>query len=1485
MSDDIFDAMNDEDDEESRYSLDAEKSSPDAALYSGDDDGDDEDARYSLNAEKSSLDAVFSSSDEEDEVPVPNTPASSAPEASSVDNTPASSAPEASSVDNTPASSQTTNSETSQPSEPRQVSTGKTALDKAFVAIRQGIEPEWTSATEFDNLLAACIYKKKSTPTGLNSSLAMIKLSSIDPSPLDAMIITSKTAFASFRQLMDLSSNQKATDDAAISWLFALASFIAGTKLVKGAYKTAYRAVLGIEEKLTDFDILWRSPEVQSRLVESAIDNPYQVLRQVYANCIQRTVPPVGVLSYKGDDIYLDTPEKSIPASSIMGSTDFNAIIRELFLVGGNYGAWNMSKKLFEPNKTFEKNFHCVCSSGCIPDIYEDVLYSKEFSILEAGTFIGKTEEDIEVLNRRLKNLLKSLFYTFCYTQLGETAGLTALKAIKTSTGIPETLEQVINAFQDRLLEFYILIEAPSEQGVLELQYSMPSRADKNGSNVVANTRSEKIISTLRANVNLANNADSSKLAYRGLSELYFGQSHGISYSSKVSYRVYSVIATLDAKFYALAPSFAYKPVKAYISQGKSFDYHNVLIGKSLANTDVFLNLSKYKAVSLYAASRSGKGVMTLSILCSLLASKNVFFTYGDFKPEMSTVFWNLTKSYRQKFPDLDTKFLACEFRTDPATAGGTNPNMKFYRAAGISSIPYKKSWTSSQLNPSMSKFKKYFGLTDSEFNTLTSSTYNLFGVLGYMKYIQLLYFCVNSPDWGDADLVGVLDEYTALSGCNKFLYNPNGLLFTIRKRFDDELKTLEAEKKSLAKKGEDISEKQAEINKLGEKKDRWGIYFLSLTGTALLAGQTSLSKAIADRERQLTSAVSHLHFFTIGQEYYSDIHTMPQGVRKDDTPSEDFFSGFNRTFLRTSACLRLQGNIPSGHSEDISDLQSDPSFWNSPDVQASLVGYEDKAYIHEDGTKAPSGYWYVKGMKDDTLPAVCKSYMILNQNDYGTSDGCVDGMIKRLKAQDDALADKVLKQEILENDKPVPEVGFEALATYVGTKGNPENTTELRSFVKNYGEGYKHLWKIFSTSPICSQFGYTSLEDFIYDFDPEHFVVDIFEAPKNATPVFNTTPEQATGQENMFDFENASGFSQTDAGFNAAFDNSQENASGSGQAETGFRQTGMPDNRGTSGSSQTEPTGDSSASGFSQTETPPTATAPWKPADRPDMSSTQTMTAFAPAFEQELPVQMGDNPFAVYTKGGTVSNSLLRENFTGILFKYITQAFGGLDAITEFTIQNNVIILNKTPFTPKLPEDIVATAPFSVQAQLAQGELAQVFHFSYLKKLRNLLSISIDNQSLADGFFWSDTIIQPYKINKIRKHWKKLQKFTVAGTDYIAKLADDEMQCSQAEQQAILEKRQADLDNFSRLKDTGRNVAGAFATAIGLEPSSADRHPILQRIGRSRPMRALRTGVGFTAAAYGASLLIGLANPFLLIGGLFAAGSYIASRKSHKSE
>lgn len=1361
------------------------------------------------------------------------------------------------------------------------VLSGQTALDKAFGAIQQGSEPEWTPATEFDNLLAACLVKKRGTSEGLNSSLALVEMPELDPMPISSKIVASKTAFASFRQLMELPSNPNVTDDSAIDWLFALATVISGIPLTRGDYKTAYHAVLDGKKDLTEFDILWQSPEVQSRLVESAIDNPYRVLKQVYANCIQRTVPPVGVLAPAGDDIYFATVSAITPSSEVMGETDFTAIIRELFVLGGNYEAWNKSEKLFLPNTTFEMNFHRICMSGCIPDTYEEVVYSKEFTDLKAGTFIGKTNEDMKVMDRRLKNLLKSLFYTFCYTNLGNTDGLTALKAIKTSTGIPKPLENVINAFQDKILEFYILLEAPSEQGVLELQYSMPSRVIKDGNNVVANTRSEKIFSTLRANVTLANNADSSKLAYRGLSELYFGQSHGISYSSKVSYRVYSIIATLDAKFYALAPSFAYKPVKAYIAQGKTFDYHNVLIGKSLANTDVFLNLSKYKAISLYAASRSGKGVMTLSILCSLLASKNVYFTYGDFKPEMSTVFWNLTNSYRQKFLDLDTKFLSCEFRTDPATAGEANANMKFYKAAGISSVPYKKSWTSPQLNPSMLKFKKYFGLSDNEFSTLTSSTYNLFGVLGYMKYIQLLYFCVNSPNWGDADLVGVLDEYTALSGCNKFLYSPDGVLVTIRKRMKDELKTLQSQIDSLAKKGEDTSEKLAEKNALEAKIETWGIYFVPRPGISYLTGQTSLSKAIADRERQLTSAVSHLHFFTIGQEYHNDVYTVPQGIKKEDSgQSEDFFSGFNRVFLRTSSCLRLQGNIPSGHSEDIADLQSDASFWNSPDVQASLVGYEDKSYIHEDGTKAPSGYWYVKGMKDDALPAVCKSYMILNKNDYGTSDGCVDGMIKRLKAQDTALADKVLNQEILADNKPVPEVGFEALATYVGTRGNSEDTGALRSFVENYGAGYKHLWEIFSASPICSQFGYTSLEDFIYDFDPEHFVVDIFEAPRTSAPAPAPASIDDPTQSSFFDI-----FSPTPLQEAAK---KQEDAFSSENSEpSSIDNSGTPEPSPISDNNAPEPSPikNSGTSPLGQTYSAPAQPAPWQPADRPDMSSTQTMTAFTPAFDQELPVQMGDNPFAIYTKNGTVSNSLLRESFTGILFQYIARAFGGLDAITEFTIQNNVVILNKTPFTPKLPEDIVATAPFAVQEQLAQGELAQVFHFSYLKKLKNLLSISIDNQSLVDGFFWSDTIIQPYKINKIRKHWKKLQRFIVSGTDYIAKLSEDEMQCSQAEQQAILEKRQSDLDNFSRLKDTGRNVAGAFATAIGLEPSSADRHPILQRIGKSRPMKALRKGIGFTAAAYGASLLISIANPFLLLGGLFAAGSYIASRNSHKSE
>lgn len=101
----------------------------------------------------------------------------------------------------------------------------------------------------------------------------------------------------------------------------------------------------------------------------------------------------------------------------------------------------------------------------------------------------------------------------------------------------------------------------------------------------------------------------------------------------------------VDAQSYYNAPLFAYEALPMLQDQGTKLSWSNVLIGKNIKDEYVFSDFSaeQKKVYNIMAGSGSGKGVMTLSLLASALAS-NVPVMYGDCKPDMSKVLWDTTE-------------------------------------------------------------------------------------------------------------------------------------------------------------------------------------------------------------------------------------------------------------------------------------------------------------------------------------------------------------------------------------------------------------------------------------------------------------------------------------------------------------------------------------------------------------------------------------------------------------------------------------------------------------------------------------------------------------------------------------------------------------------------------------------------------------------------------------------------------------------------
>lgn len=261
------------------------------------------------------------------------------------------------------------------------------------------------------------------------------------------------------------------------------------------------------------------------------------------------------------------------------------------------------------------------------------------------------------------------------------------------------------------------------------------------------------------------------------------------------------------------------------------------------------------------------------------------------------------------------------------------------------------------------------------------------------------------------------------------------------------------------------------------------------------------------------------------------------------------------------------------------------------------------------------------------------------------------------------------------------------------------------------------------------------------------------------------------------------------------------------------------------------------------------------------------------------------DNLFAVYRKPTKSSFRLLKKELTKKFLKQIASSFGGYDAIVSLEEQNEIIYINKQAFTPVFNDDSLLLAGDAIKPKLKSGKLASLIDFHSFKVCKNLSEIIIGTQSIADYYFWNSTGISPAEPTKIKKIWRKIRVFRIAGNDMLAQLTPEEEKLPKAEKMSLLKQRQEECESEYSLRDAGRSFAGGLAALLGLPASSADDHPVLQNIGNSKPVRAIRKGALFTAACWAGWGLLSLANPFLVLGGIFTVGAYISNCREDKKK
>lgn len=130
--------------------------------------------------------------------------------------------------------------------------------------------------------------------------------------------------------------------------------------------------------------------------------------------------------------------------------------------------------------------------------------------------------------------------------------------------------------------------------------------------------------------------------------------SNDVTYRNEpIAYPIYEFRHDFDFVLSSAEPLFGYTAVQLYKNQGKQISWDKILLGEDIKGTPIFASLAgaddirmqSFAVHNMMAGSRSGKGVMTMNMLASAIASEKPIF-YIDRKPDMSVLFNELSNGH-----------------------------------------------------------------------------------------------------------------------------------------------------------------------------------------------------------------------------------------------------------------------------------------------------------------------------------------------------------------------------------------------------------------------------------------------------------------------------------------------------------------------------------------------------------------------------------------------------------------------------------------------------------------------------------------------------------------------------------------------------------------------------------------------------------------------------------------------------------------------
>lgn len=560
-----------------------------------------------------------------------------------------------------------------------------------------------------------------------------------------------------------------------------------------------------------------------------------------------------------------------------------------------------------------------------------------------------------------------------------------------------------------------------------------------------------------KANTNIKINGKAQTLTKEELKAFTLYQ---LAYATQVDAGSTTVGLTSNAQMYKNKSTFAWTQYSDFYGINKP-GLSNILLGRSLDGTPYTIdigNAQSARGIGIYAGSRAGKGVLTLSLLASFVGIGSPFI-YLDCKPDMFQIMKQLQVVWGTEVGDSEFKLMSYDFASIGDKIGGKDVEKFSELQLKKAELPYRD-------------LQEITGLNFDEI--MSDKTYNCLRSLKVM-YLFFAWTHYSAYKNEETKAIMIVDE----------LLNASTTITETTKEIEKAIKGLDDKLKELKKKNSNEKNKTRESEQQEKLLSEIIKYYMYIYNTYL--GEVKTTRGISfqnGKSSKLGALVERANTESLGKTLNKIIFISQKVTSYADTTFAKDYPAF--LYPIVSQCVVILGqNVTYGTGSKpyhvIGETAVDAKTYVGGGKEEDSENTKEAISLEEQLMGMATGYFMVKTRKNNvkgnnqTLVqakdvhetgcwSVFKPYMTLNENDidinnpYSTdTGGKFTNAYKKISQSNGLDIKEVVDSDFIkevEGKKVLEErVGLQGLCEYMYAILRDNNTLGVDGIEKRYND------------------------------------------------------------------------------------------------------------------------------------------------------------------------------------------------------------------------------------------------------------------------------------------------------------------------------------------------------------------------------------------------------------------------------------------------